>query len=61
MDPVIAILALLLGVALLGLMVLTAVGERRRGNGVVRSGVAGLFFPIAWAVWYQRDERPSRA
>ena len=61
MDPVIAILALLLGAAVLGLMVLTAVGERRRGNGIGLSVVAGLFFPIAWVVWYQRDERLSRA
>ena len=61
MDPVITILALLLGVAVLSLMVLTAAGERRRGTGIGLSVVAGLFFPISWVVWYQRDERPSRA
>ncbi len=44
----------------LALPVLTAVGARRRGAGVVASVVTGVFFPIAWAVWYLRDEHPYR-
>lgn len=38
--------------------VLTAVGARRRGNGAALSVVAGLAFPVTWAVWYVRDEHP---
>lgn len=37
---------------------LTSVGERRRGGGWVVTVVAGVFFPLTWAVWYVRDERP---
>ncbi|WP_017936414.1 hypothetical protein [Nocardioides sp. Iso805N] len=34
-------------------MILTAVGARRRGDRLAL--VAGLFFPVAWAIWYVRD------
>jgi hypothetical protein len=45
---------------LLGCMVLTASGERRRGRGIAVTVAAGIFFPVTWAVWYVRDERPYR-
>lgn len=38
------------------LMVLTAVGSRRRGKSVAGAATSGLFFPITWAVWYLRDD-----
>ena len=50
--------ALVIGVVVLPLMVLTASGERRRGHGVLVAIAAGLFFPVTWAAWYLRDERP---
>jgi hypothetical protein len=53
--------AALAGIAIvLPLMAFTATGERRRGHGVGVAFAAGLFFPITWAVWYVRDERPYR-
>jgi hypothetical protein len=56
---VIAAAAVGIGV-LLTLMAFTVTGERRRGHGVVVALAAGLFFPITWAAWYVRDERPYR-
>ena len=50
--------ALVIGVVVLPLMGLTASGERRRGHGVLVAIAAGLFFPVTWAAWYLRDERP---
>jgi len=52
--------AVLLVALALAVPVLTAVGARRRGYGVVAALVTGLFFPVAWSVWYLRDERPYR-
>lgn len=43
-----------------GAVVVTAVGQRGRGHGQLVSLVARVFFPITWAVWYVRDERPYR-
>jgi hypothetical protein len=43
--------------ALLALVTLTAIGESRRGLHVFWSALAGLVFPITWAVWYVRDRR----
>ena len=42
----------------LGLMLVTASGARRRGVGTGLAALAGLGFPITWAVWYVRDEHP---
>lgn len=47
--------------SVVALMVLTGLGERKRGARVVTAVVAGLFFPLAWAAWYVRDERPYAA
>lgn len=44
--------------ALVALAVLTGVGERRRGGRAGVAVAAGAFFPIAWIVWYARDEHP---
>jgi hypothetical protein len=44
----------------LGLMLVTASGARRRGVGTGLAALAGLGFPITWAVWYVRDEHPYR-
>ena len=48
-----------LGIAVL-LPVLTAVGAQRRGRGPAGALLAGIIFPITWAVWYLRDEHPYR-
>lgn len=45
-------------IALVALMTLTALGARRRGRSVASSVLAGVFFPVAWTVWYLRDEHP---
>jgi hypothetical protein len=52
-----------LGITLLGLLVLvlptlTAVGARRRGAGIPLTVLAGVCFPVTWVVWYVRDEHP---
>ena len=53
----------LLGLTVLGLLVLviptvTALGARRRGAGPGLAVLAGLCFPVTWVVWYVRDEHP---
>lgn len=48
---VIAALVLTLGV-------LTGVGSRRRHPSLLLAGASAVFFPIAWAAWYVRDEHP---
>ena len=53
-DPVVA-LVLVPAACLLGLAVLTGVGQRRRVGGVGLSVAAALLFPIAWAGWYVHD------
>jgi len=55
-----AVIALVLLVLLLVPFALTALGARRRGNGLLAAAVAGLFFPVTWTVWYLRDEHPYR-
>lgn len=57
---VFAIVVLLAVAALLALPVLTAFGAHRRGLGPLGSVVAGVFFPVTWAVWYLHDEDPYR-
>jgi hypothetical protein len=47
-----------LAVVALPLCALTAVGARRRGAGVAMAILGGLVFPLTWAIWYLRDERP---
>jgi hypothetical protein len=52
----------LVGLGLVGILaILTSVGQRRRGRGIASATVAGIFFPVTWAVWYVRDEHPYRA
>jgi hypothetical protein len=58
-GAVVGVLALAaLGLAALALMVLTAIGSHRRGSGVPVAVLSGIFFPMAWVVWYARDELP---
>jgi len=45
-------------VLVLSLVVLTVLGERRRGGPWVLAVVAGCAFPVTWVVWYVRDVRP---
>jgi hypothetical protein len=45
---------------LLPLVVLTASGARRRGAGAPLAMVAGVCFPVTWAIWYVLDEHPYR-
>jgi hypothetical protein len=40
--------------------ILTGLGAYRRGLAALPASLAGLFFPIAWIVWYLRDEHPYR-
>ena len=61
MNPGVAAGMLVMGAVLLALMGITATGERKRGRGIGVALVAGLFFPIAWTVWYLRDEHPYRS
>ncbi|MGZ6801298.1 MAG: hypothetical protein ACXVGR_15995 [Mycobacteriaceae bacterium] len=58
MNPGVAAGVLLVAAVLLALIGLTAAGERRRGTGIGIALAAGFFFPIAWTVWYLRDEHP---
>ncbi|MFA6576515.1 MAG: hypothetical protein WCS84_13925 [Nocardioides sp.] len=52
------LLTLALAAPVVALMVLTALGEGRRGARALTAVVAGVFFPVTWTVWYVRDERP---
>ena len=61
MNPAFVAVAVVVAAVLLVLVVLTAIGQRRRGTGVVLSLAGGLVFPIAWVVWYLKDQRPYRA
>ena len=45
---------------LVPIMILTAMGARRRGQRFVLAVAAGIFFPVTWTVWYLRDEHPYR-
>ena len=50
----------LVAAAVVGLAVLTGLGARRRGAGALATVVSGLAFPVAWTLWYVRDEHPYR-
>ena len=55
------VISAILRIALpLPLAILTAFGERRRGDGFAAVFVAGPFFPVTWTVWYLGDEHPYR-
>lgn len=41
------------------LVTLTAIGGARRGLHPIWSALAGLVFPITWAVWYVRDRQAA--
>lgn len=47
-----------LAAAVLAVACLTAIGARHRGLAVAPAALAGLLFPITWAVWYVGDEQP---
>jgi hypothetical protein len=59
-NPEVRVLFGAVALVLLVPVVLTAVGARRRGSGVVVAALAGLLFPASWALWYVRDEHPYR-
>ena len=42
--------------SVLGLMVLTSLGSARRRASAPVAILSGFFFPVAWVVWYVRDE-----
>jgi hypothetical protein len=50
--------ALVVAVLVVPLGALTASGALRRGYAVPLAIAAGALYPITWAVWYVRDERP---
>lgn len=52
----IGVVAALAALGLLALACLTALGARRRGVSPGRALLAGLAFPLTWAVWYVVDE-----
>ncbi|HET7018640.1 MAG TPA: hypothetical protein VFI65_32275 [Streptosporangiaceae bacterium] len=41
------------------LAVLTLIGARRRGQRWRFAWLAGLAFPLTWAIWYVNDERAA--
>jgi hypothetical protein len=49
-----------IGLGLLMLVALTAIGGTRRGLRPIWSALAGVAFPVTWAVWYIRDRQPAR-
>ena len=51
----------LLAAVPLSIAILTGLGEHRRSGRVWLAVVAGFVFPIAWVVWYVKDERPWSA
>jgi hypothetical protein len=51
-------LILALAAPVVALIVLTGVGQRKRGAHPMTAVVAGLLFPVTWTVWYVRDEHP---
>lgn len=58
MSVLIALLGSVALVVVAALVVLTSAGSRRRGAGWSATLASGLLFPLAWVVWYVRDERP---
>lgn len=60
MSPDLIVVLLFGASVLIAVMGLTTIGARRRGRGLMVALLAGLLFPIAWVVWYLRDERPYR-
>jgi hypothetical protein len=56
-----AALAVVLAAGALALPVLTGLGAHRRGQRWPLAVVAGLAFPVTWAVWYVRDEEAYAA
>ena len=42
----------------LPLVLLTGYGAHVRGVAVPPAVLAGVLFPVTWAVWYVRDEHP---
>ena len=42
--------------SVLALMVLTSLGSARRRASAPVAILSGVFFPVAWVVWYVRDE-----
>jgi hypothetical protein len=51
------VVVIFLAVAWLALSALTAAGSLRRGRGRCLAVLTGLFFPVAWVMWYLIDER----
>jgi hypothetical protein len=49
-----------LGLIVIAVAALTAVGERRRGGHISLAVVAGVCFPVTWVIWYVRDQHPFR-
>ena len=51
-----AVLALVAVSPVLGLAILTGLGQRRRGARPLTVAAAGLFFPVTWVAWYVHDQ-----
>jgi hypothetical protein len=58
MGQAVVVLAVLLWLLGSPLVVLTAVGARRRGKPRASSILAGFAWPFTWVSWYVRDEHP---
>lgn len=52
-----AILLAALAIPLGALALLTGLGSLRRGASWPVAALSAVFFPLAWAAWYVRDER----
>jgi uncharacterized membrane protein YphA (DoxX/SURF4 family) len=53
--------AVVVAILSLPLAVLTAFGSHARGASVAAVLVSAVFFPVAWTVWYLKDEHPYRS
>ena len=52
-----ALVALIAVSPVVGLAILTGLGQRRRGVRPLTVAMAGVFFPVTWVGWYVRDRR----
>jgi hypothetical protein len=52
------VVVVVVAILFLPLALLTALGSRARGASLAGVLVSAVFFPVAWTVWYLKDEHP---
>jgi len=60
MDTDVVVLATGLVTILFSVVALTLHNNQRRGQRWYVAVASGLLFPVAWLLWYVRDEHPYR-